>query len=240
MKDKLSIVVYTVSAALAGLGLAALLSGCGTFGANPSPPNKVEKMLFDTTTNYVPVVIPAYVTNRIDVTSYQTNVQGVLVTQYLTNVVPVTVPAVLTNVPSYTETPKESVKTGIQAGGGVLNTFFPGIGSIAANVLLALIGGYGYFRSAKNANTGAVLAQNVELARQLLQSLPNGTALDNAFVTFIQNHQAEEGVINNVISLIGSKVSNNDAQVAAQQITQAIAALNTATAPATPAAAPKA
>lgn len=232
MKDRLSIVVYSTAAALAGIGLAVLLSGCGTFGANPSPPNKVEKMLFDTTTNYVPVVIPAYVTNQIAITRYETNVQGITVPVYTTN--QITVPAVLTNAPSYTETPKESVKTGIQAGGGVLNTFFPGIGSIAANVLLALIGGYGYFRSAKNANTGAVLAQNVELARQLLQSLPNGTALDNAFVTFIQNHQAEAGVINNVISLIGSKVSNNDAQVAAQQITQAIAALNTATAPATP------
>lgn len=227
MKNKLSIAVYTVGGGLIALGLAALLTGCGTFGANPSPPNKAESLLFTTTTNYVPVVIPSYVTNQVTITSYQTNQVGIAVPVYQTNLI--TVPATVTNVPSYTESVKPSVTAGVQGAGGVLNVLFPGIGSIAMNALLALLGGYGYLRSAKNANTSAVLAQNVELARQLLQSLPNGTAIDNAFVTFIQNHQAEAGVINNVISLIGSKVSNNDAQVAAQQITQAIAALNTAT-----------
>lgn len=206
------------------------LVGCSTFGRNPSPPTKAESLVFQTQTNYVPVVVPAYVTNQVNVISYQTNIQGVVVTQYQTNIVPVTVPATTNLQAQYTETIKPSVQQGAQAAGGILNTFFPGIGSIAVNALLALLGGYGYFRSAKNANTAGVLAQNVEVARQLLQSLPNGAALDNAFVAFIQNHQAEENVIQQVIALIASKVSNADAQVAAQQIQQAIQALNQGTA----------
>lgn len=213
------------------VSLSLVIAGCAAMGSNPTPPNKVESVLFNTTTNYVPVVIPAYVTNQVTVTSYQTNVQGVAVTQYLTNIVPVTVPASITNVPSYTETPKQSVTAGVQGAGGVLNVLFPGIGSIASNAVLALLGFYGYLRSSKLGNTAAVLAQNVQLARNILQSVPNGAALDNAFVTFIQNHQADEGVIQQVMATIAAEVNNSDAKVAAQQIAATVQALTSATAP---------
>jgi len=216
--------------AISALGVF-LLQGCSTFGRNPSPPVKAESLIYQTQTNYVPVVVPAYTTNQVQVTSFQTNVQGVTVTKYETNVVPVTVPATTNLEPAYINTVKPSVQSGIQGAGGILNTFFPGIGSIALNALLALLGAWGYLRSSKLGDTSAALTQEIQVVRQILQSVPNGAALDNAFVQWIQNHQADAGVLKQVMDLIASEVSNKDAQTAAQQIAATVAALTSATTP---------
>lgn len=208
--------------------LVVLVVGCKALGSNPTPPTKAESLIFNTVTNYSTVVVPAYVTNQVTVT--QTNVLGV--TQFLTNVVPVTVPAQTNLVAGYTETLKPSVASSVQSGGGIANLIFPGWGSIGSNIVLLLGGVWAYLRSQKQGqNLATTLAQNIETARQLMQSLPNGANLDAAFVQFIQQHQAESGVLQQVINLIGTKVNNNDAQVAAQQISQTLAALNQATTP---------
>lgn len=201
------------------------------FGANPSAPSKAESLIYSTTTNYVPVVIPSYVTNQVTVTSFQTNVQGVTVTQYQTNVVPVTVAAQTNLQATYTETLKPGTTAVVQTAGGVLNTLFPGVGSIVTNAVLALLGAWGYARSSKLGNTTSALTQEIEVARQLLQSVPNGSALDAAFVNFIQSHQADAGVLQQVMNVIASEVSNKDASTAASQIAQTVAALTGATAP---------
>lgn len=209
-----------------------LITGCGMLGANPKPPTKVEGYIFNTVTSTVPVIVPSYITNQVVVT--QTNVQGVTVFQ--TNVVPVTVPATTNLAPAYADSLKPGVAQGIGAASAVANTIFPGAGtviSIVGNGVLGLLTLLAYGRSTKNANTAGVLAQNVQVARQLLQSLPNGAALDQQFTSFIQNHQADEGVLQQVIALVASKVSNSNAQTAAQQITLGLQALQAGTAPAT-------
>lgn len=227
-KTKLNRFLFWGSIVTFAIGIALILEGCAAVGSNPTPPTKAESLIFNTVTNYQTVVVPAYVTNQVTIT--QTNVQGV--TQYLTNTVPITVPAQTNQLPTYTETVKPSVKEGIQGAGGILNFLFPGWGSLATNGLLALIGGWAYARSQKQgANTTAALAQEIEVVRSILQSLPNGAALDNQFVTWIQNHQAEAGILTQVMGVLANKVKNNDAQTAAQQISQAVQALVTSTTP---------
>lgn len=231
-KTKLNRVLFWGSIVTFAIGIALILEGCAAVGPNPTPPTKAESLIFNTVTNYQTVVVPAYVTNQVQVQSFQTNVQGVVVTQYLTNTVPITVPAQTNQVPTYTDTVKPSVKEGIQGAGGILNFLFPGWGSLATNGLLALLGGWAYARSQKQGvNTTAALAQEIEVVRSLLQSLPNGAALDNQFVTWIQNHQAEAGILTQVMGVLASRVKNNDAQTAADQIAKAVQALVTSTTP---------
>ena len=215
-----------------------VLAGCSMFGAHPGPPTKAEGLIFNTVTNTTYVVVPSYVTNVVTVT--QTNVAGVTVFQ--TNTVPVNVAAQTNQVPTYTEILKPSVSSGVQGAGGILNVLFPGIGSIATNAVLALLGAWGYARSSKLGNTTSALTQEIEVARNLLQSIPNGAAYDAAFVNFIQSHQADAGVLQQVMNTIAAEVSNKDASTAAAQIAQTVAALTGATAPPvtpTPTTAPK-
>ena len=216
----------------AGIAIAAIcvsatvFVGCSMFGANPSAPTKAESLLYTTQTNYVPVVVPSYVTNQQVITTVTTN----NVTVTVTNVVPVTVAAQTNQVPTYTETLKPGVAGAVQSGGGILNMLFPGVGSIATNAVLALLGAWGYARSSKLGNTTSALTQEIEVARQLLQSIPgNGSALDAAFVNFIQSHQADAGVLQQVMNTIAAEVSNKDASTAASQIAQTVAALTGAT-----------
>lgn len=204
----------------------AMVTGCSMFGSNPGPPTKFEQGIFNTTTSTVPVVVPSYVTNEIVVT--KTNIQGV--TLLVTNVVPITIPAHTETQTNYTETTKPAVTGVVQGVGGVLNTFLPGVGTIASTGITALLGLWGYLRSQKQGvNTTATLTQEIETIRELLQSVPNGAALDAQFVSWMQTHQTDAGVIQNVANVIASEVSNKDAQTAAQQIAATVTALTTAT-----------
>jgi hypothetical protein len=193
------------------------LSGCSMFGTNPSPPTKAESLIYNTVTNYVPVVVPSYVTNQVTVTSYATNV------------VPVTVAAVTNLQPQYVETVKPGVASGIAAGGGVLNVLLPGMGGLISTGVTALLGLWGYLRSSKqssaNYDTGAALAQEIEIIRSFIKTLPNGATIDNTLTNFIQAHQADSGVLTQVLNLLASEVSNKDASTAAQQIAQTVAGL---------------
>jgi hypothetical protein len=228
MKSKL-IAIFSVSV------LCLMLTGCGLLGTNPSPPTKAESLVYNTMTNYVPVIVPSYVTNQVTVTSYATNVLGVLVTQYATNVVPVTVAAVTNLQPQYVETVKPGVASGIAAGGGVLNVLLPGMGGLVSTGVTALLGLWGYLRSSKqssaNYDTGAALAQEIEIIRSFIKTLPNGATIDNTLTNFIQAHQADSGVLTQVLNLLASEVSNKDASTAAQQIAQTVAALTSASQP---------
>jgi uncharacterized protein YukE len=209
-----------------------VIVGCSLF-SNGAPPTKAEQAIYNVRTNYLEVVVPR--TNFVPVTVLVTNTQGV--TAYQTNIVPVVIQGT-NEVPQYTYAPKPGTTTGVQVAGTAINTFFPGIGGLVSTGLTALVGLWGYIRSSKNYNTGAALAQEVQTIRQFVQGLPNGATYDAAFTQFLQAHQADANVLNQVVNLINNEVSNSDAQVAAQQIQQTIAALSGGTVnPTTPAAA---
>jgi hypothetical protein len=201
-----------------------LFVGCSALGTNPGPPSGLEKILYNTQTNYVPIV--QVVTNQQIVTVTHTNfveITNAGVIEFHTNVVTVQqtnqVPATnITQQAQYTENLKPGVSTIASTIGGVVNTFFPGIGAIGVQGLLAALGTWGYLRSSKKGDTNAALAQEIESIRAFIQKLPNGAAYDAAFVNFMQAHQNEAGVGSEVLGILAKEVSNPDAQVAAQQM----------------------
>lgn len=220
------------------MSVAILLAGCAPghslLGRNPSAPTKVESALYDTVTNYVTVTnqvqqaVPVWRTNEVQVTVTNqvagqapvvvvTNVLERVVDHYLTNTV-----MVPTNVPAYTETVGAGTKASVQAAGSALNMFVPGAGGIASSAVLALLGFWGYLRSSKLGDTSSALAQEIQTMRRFIQTLPNGQAYDSALVSFLQAHQAEAGVAQEVMSILESKLQNADAQVAAQEVMRTI------------------
>ena len=232
MKEKLRLISPLALCSLFAVLLIA--AGCSLFGSNPSPPSKTESALFNVQTNYVPVVVAQ--TNIIPVTVYRTNevqqtvtnVQGVLETRTNVLVVPVTV--YQTNVVASTNQQAQynySPGSGITGVEGGLSAI-PVYGTLASTALAGLAAIWGWLRSSKNRSTAANTMQVVETLRQFIKTLPNGTTYDNALMQWAQAHQAEAGVLNNVLNILQSEVSNPNAQFAAQSV---IATINGLTGP---------
>ena len=93
--------------------------------------------------------------------------------------------------------------------------------------LLALLGAWGHLRSYKAGNTASAIAQEVETLREFIQALPNGTKYDTAITSWLQNHQMETGVAQQVVGILANSVSNPDAKVAANEIANTLASLGT-------------
>lgn len=223
----------TKTSLLAGILLAGLfLVGCGTFGASPTPPTALEAKIYHietnwvekvvTKTNEVPQLVP--VTQVVTVTNAEhvvtTNTITLMQTNTVQNVVTVT-----NEVAQYQMTPGATAQGGATFLGSLANTFFPGAGPAVTYGILGLLGLWGAARSTKNGQTAATIAQEVETLRSFIQTLPNGTAYDTAIVGWLQSHQVEAGVADQVLGLLNNKVSNPDAQAAVTEIKAALDAI---------------
>lgn len=204
-----------------------LLAGC----QNPKPLTSLERKFFNEETNYVPVihvvtnVVPLYTTNFVTVT--QTNQIGQVVThtnEVLNTVWQTNVATTYTTNEQYRVTPNGTATAITQVGGTVGNLF--GAGGLVTTALAGLFGVWASIRSSRRYDTGAVLAQNVQQMRAFVQALPNGAAYDRALTNFMQAHQADAGVLNQVLTLIQNEVSNSDAQFAAQSVIATINSLS--------------
>lgn len=214
--------------------LALLATACSVFRTG-APPTKTEQALFNVETNIYPVLRP--VTNYYPVTVYQTNPvvirvtneQKEVVTKYETNVVPITVPmpkveqvAGLQTNYTYKEGAGEAQ---IKAVGTSIAAPL-GFGGVVGAGLGMLFSFYRWVRSAKTVSN--TLAQSIETMREFIKQLPNGLVYDAALTQWLEKHQAETGTMKQVIDILATAVSNPDAQIAAQQVKAAIAALNPA------------
>lgn len=214
----------------------ALIAGCTAF-RNGAPPTAFERSLYDVRTNYTPTVVVQ--TNVIPVTTYQTNTVTVNVTnpvgvvEWHTNIAVVPVTQYQTNIASVTnQTPNyyyapNSRLTGAE---GAVSAI-PIYGTLASTALAGLAALWGWVRSSKNGAAGATLAQSIETMREFIKQLPNGAVYDSALVQWLQQHQADTGTLTTVLNIIDQSVKNPDAQIAAQQVRAAIAALNPAALP---------
>jgi hypothetical protein len=241
MKIKLLKNTPSIVIGAAALILCVGLLGCKLFGSNPAPPSAFERTLFDVITNHVTqtnilqVPVPVYTTQFVTVTA--TNVTQVpgqppvvviitnvtperVVDHYITNTLQVPV----TN-ETYTLATKESTKTGVQGIGSLVSTLYPGIGGLVSMGILAALGGWAQLRGNKQANTSVALSQEIETVRNFIKMLPNGTQYDNALTQFMQTHQLEAGVVQNVLSILNNKIKNEDARTAANEISDALGAL---------------
>jgi hypothetical protein len=117
--------------------------------------------------------------------------------------------------------------------GTITNAILPGAGGLATEAVLGALALVGWFYSAKNKSTAGSLTQVIEVAREVLKKQTNGAQLDAAFVSWIQKHQTDAGVIQNVATLIANNVDSPAAQGVATQLQSLITASNVATAPVT-------
>ena len=221
------------------------MAGCGIFGSNPSAPTKMEQALFTTITNTITQVVPVYQTNVITKTQIipitVTNIENQVFTTSYTNVTQMTnvTTSLQTNTTlAYTLTPSDTTKATISAVGTGINAFVPGGGTIASTAITLLVGLWGYLRSSKLKDTSGALSQEMETVLEFIKALPNGATYKTALTNFLAAHQADANVIKTVTALLANEVSNPDAKVAAQQVIDAINALQTVAAVAPGAAAP--
>lgn len=201
-------------------------AGCKLVGENPSPPSKAEQALFDTKTNYVTVtnVVPQVIT------TYETNEATHTVTSSsITNLL--LVPGTQTQ---YVNTVKPAVTGTVQAVGTAVNTFAPGIGGLISSGILALLAGWSYLRSNKNRDTSAALAQEIQAVLNFIGQLPDGPKYVDVVKQFLQQHQNEADVVNQVVDLLAKQVSNSEAKAAANQVIATINGLKSVSAPITP------
>lgn len=205
---------YAVIAAFGAIAIGTiiiLLAGCAT-----KPPTQFEQRMFNIETNIIPVLVVrtnvVIVTNLVGVTEFQTNI----VTTVKTN-------------ESYVYKPGAGAQEIAQTGGAIGNFF--GAGGVVSTGIMGLFSIWGYLRSKKNYVTAANLAQTVETVREFVKALPNGAAYDTALVQFMQTHQAESGVLNQVLALLQREVSNPDAKIAADHILKLLNSLQGLTSP---------
>lgn len=190
---------------LFSLPLALSVTSCKLFGTNPAPPSKVEQAVFNTVTNYVTVErpvtnvvttvvqIPVQTTNTVNQVIVTTNT----VTQFATNVTQVTV----TN-EEYTLTPKPVTTTLVQSAGTLGNLAMPGVGTLASNAVLLALGIWAQWRSTKRQATSVTLTQEIEAVREFIKTLPQGVKYYTAITKFLQDHQVEAGVAQQVIDIL--------------------------------------
>ncbi len=221
--------VITLALTLVGAALIMAGSGCAKFGANPTPPTRLEQGLFKVETNYVPVVVTktntVFETNTVIVTVLKTNDAGYVYKEPTpTEVVTphATVVQETNHVQATVLTPGAGAQEVAATGRAVGNMFMPGLGEMVSAGLLAVFGLWGHLRSYKGRQTASALAQEVETIREFIKTLPQGTNYDIAITSWLQTHQIEMGVLPSVLSLLQKQVSNPEAVAAIRQIEEAI------------------
>ena len=176
-----------------------------------SAPTRLEQKLFHIRTNQLPTV--TLLTNIVpaspDPTSSAPSNPPIT---WHTNII------VTTNtLESYTYTPSAAATQLVTVASG-LGPW----GHLASVIIGGLLGAYGFLRSSRAAKTAAVLAQVIETGRQVLQSTPQGQALDQQWKAWMIQHQAEQGVIPDVIKLLSKAVDEPSAKLTAQALVNLI------------------
>jgi hypothetical protein len=196
--------------------LAALIVGCTALATKS--PTAIERLVYDVHTNFV------------NVYTVQTNYTVATITNILNQVVQVTnqtMGVITQRVAEYGLTVKPGTTSAVTAGGVAANTMYPGIGSMASMGVLALLGAWAWFRGRKSSATSTTLAQEIETLRQFILTLPKGSQYDVAITGWLQTHQVETGVANQVLGILATQVNNEEAKGALLNIQQAIAATTT-------------
>ena len=214
------------------LGALCIGAGCKLFGSSPSAPSALESKAFNITTNIVDVAV---IHTNIVTTTNVVNVPnplGVGVPFFTTNILTSTNMVTVTNqVEQFQLAPKAGVVATLQAVGAASGPFTAGIGTMVASGLVALYGLWAGLRSNKMSTTSAALTQEIEAVRNFIQTLPNGTKIDSAVTTFMQQHQTEAGVAQTVLKLIDGNTSDPTIAGISSQLQQAIAELTAPPAP---------
>ena len=232
MKDKMRKAVCGL-VAIVGMAMLVTMGGCATldrvYDKEVTWANQpVAKVVTNTlvVTNVVPQIVErtkvVMVTNEVTgaVSGYVARepVATNLVTMLVTNKIPVFETNIV-QVPVTNFVAKPSALATIEATGGVVNTFLPGVGSVLALLLGGLYHGY---RQIRNRKVNEALVQGVETAREILTTTPQGQAMDAQFVSWLMAHQKEAGVFTTVSTLVDALTDNPAAKLTAQEIAERV------------------
>lgn len=128
-------------------------------------------------------------------------------------------------IPIYVETIKTNWVTAINAGGSVVNTAAPGVGTLVSTGILGLLSIFLGIRNRQYAgqNTSlsqaaGTLAQIIETGREVLSKTPQGQQAANAFTAWMVTHQADTNTIAQITQIVKDSTDNEEAQKAADQI----------------------
>lgn len=194
------------------------LSGCKALSGQ-SPPSGIEGQFFDVQTNWVEKV--NYQTNTVLVTNVvpvnMTNEIGKVIVVTNEVIVPQYELTTVTNfIESYQFTPGTNTLASVKDTSGIIDTYAPGVGSLAGGIVIGLLALWGKLRSYKK--TGTVLAQNIESIREFVKTLPNGEKYDQAIVEFIRDHQRETGTLDAIVKLLERQMSHPQAVASVAEI----------------------
>lgn len=207
--------------------IAILFSGCA------GTPTKFEQKIFDIQTNYVPVLVlktnTVWQTNTEVKTITVTNTQGVIVPMTVTNTVTIPQYSLVTvtqQIPQYEYKPSAMAMSAQATAGTIGNLAAPGVGgSIATGMFGLILAGWSWLRSSRATKTAINSSQVIETMRELLKTMPNGKQYDAVLTQWMQQHQADAGVLSNVLDILENNVSNNDAKNVVQQLQSALTEL---------------
>ena len=88
-----------------------------------------------------------------------------------------------------------------------------------------VFGAWQWLRSSKSTATATNTVQVVEVARELLKTLPNGTAYDTVLTKWMADHQAEAGVTAQILDILGNSTDNATAKDTVKKLQETLAAL---------------
>ena len=89
-------------------------------------------------------------------------------------------------------------------------------------VALLLGGFYHGYRQLRNRRVNEALVQGVETARAILETTPQGQAVDAQFVKWLMEHQKEAGVFTTVSTLVDQVTDNPAAKLTAQELAERV------------------
>lgn len=201
--------------------IAAIVTGCQLLGKNPSPPTQAEARLFDIQTNTIPIVVTR--TNTVTTTNVVNVPSPTGIPMFATNFVTATNVVTQTNqVEEYTYNKRPAVEATATQLGTAVAPFTAGWGSIVSGALVGLYGVWAHLRSTKKGDTALVLTQEIEAVRDFILTLPQGTKIDAAVTQFMQQHQTESGVAQEVMKLIKDNTDDPTVVGVATQLQTAI------------------
>jgi len=211
------------------------LTGCAS-----TTPTAFEQKFFDINTNYVPRVV--VVTNYIEVE--RTNVAHVTFTNVIDVVSQKVVPVLVTNyesvpiwetnvvtqtnlVAAHTYTPNTNAAAIAGIGKAIGDPF--GVGGLVGTLVAGLFAGWAAYRNRQNSTratnaelSAAVLAQIIETGRNVLKTTPQGAELDAKFKSWMIEHQAATGVLEQVSGMLSQVVDNQSARMVAAELARLI------------------
>jgi hypothetical protein len=207
-----------------------LISGCA------SAPTAAERAIANVQTNYVPAlvlqtnVVTVVQTNTVIQTVTQTNSVGVPVPVFLTNFTSFTtyqtnVVMATNQTPVYILSPNTTATGAAQVAGTIANLAAPGTGTLVTGAVLGLLSIFLGWRNRQFAGqntvltqSAGVLAQTIEVGRELMSSTPQGQKAADAFTQWMVSHQAETNTIGQITQIVKDSTDNTQAQSAANQI----------------------